>query len=65
VTNALPDEISKDFSASIRPFQAEYFVRDVKALVQDDKLINCMFASNEGLIFEAEARRERRFVMFR
>lgn len=46
-------------------FTAERFIREAKDLVRDKRLINCMFCSSEGLMFEDEEDREGRLILFR
>ena len=47
-----------------KPFRAENFIRETKNLAEDKGLIQLMFASNEGLMFEDEAVREERLRIF-
>ena len=47
-----------------KPFRAENFIRETKNLAEDKGLIQLMFASSEGLMFEDEANREQRLRIF-
>ena len=47
-----------------KPFRAENFIREAKNLAEDKGLIQLMFASSEGLMFEDEAVREKRLRIF-
>ena len=47
-----------------KPFRAENFIRETKNLAEDKGLIQLMFASSEGLMFEDEAVREKRLRIF-
>jgi hypothetical protein len=63
ILDKIPFEVTR--RATSDKLFASSLVREVKKLVQDNCLINCMIASSKGLMFEAEANREGRFRVYR
>ena len=56
--------MTKNASISFSSFNATVFTKQVKHYVADAKVMRCLFAASEGLMFQAEALREPRLKIY-